>query len=283
MTVTKPSDGLLDPLLDLLVSLLLPASCLGCGAPLPARSGHLGLCGPCRDPLLRPRRADDGVCARCARPLEATALPPGWECGRCRRQPPAYDRLLAAWSYTHPVDAVIRALKFRRLSYLGPQLGRALAERFTVELRREATAAVVPLPLSRWRRLRRGFNQAELLALPLAHHLGVPASRCLRRRTRRAQSSLARHQRGSNPRGAFRVRGPLPGDRLLLVDDVVTTGATLDEAAACLKAAGARHVVAVVAARTPLRAEEAATPKPRRGRKPMGSPPGGENHSHRDI
>lgn len=245
-------------LLDRVLSLLLPAPCLGCGDELPATGASLGLCPACRDALKSPASAGGGLCARCARPLEAAALPAGWECGGCRRHPPSHDRLLAAWSYEPPLDAVVRALKFRRLDYLGPHLGRALLTRLAGGLERAAdgAVAVVPLPLHWRRRLHRGFNQAELLARPVARHLGLPLLGGLRRRrSRPAQSSLTRRRRSGNPRGAFRWWGALPQGPVVLVDDVVTTGATLEAAAACLKAAGVPRVVAVVAARTPLAAE----------------------------
>ncbi len=239
---------------DLLLSALLPAACLGCAAPLGA-AARLGLCAACRGRLRRLGSA----CPLCAAPL-ATTAPVGYVCGRCRARPPAYDRLLALWSYEPPLDAVVRALKFGRLDYLGRHLGLALAEAFgggsgDIGGMGEADV-VVPVPLHWRRRLARGYNQAERIARPIALALDRPFATALRRRRATPpQSGLGRPERLRNPRRAFGVRpataAALAGRTVLLVDDVATTGATLDAAATALKQAGAAAVVAVVAGRTP--------------------------------
>jgi ComF family protein len=237
-------------LLDLLLARALPAACLACHAAAgrPASTG-LGLCPACRG-RLRPLPAA-AACAGCGRPL-AGRLPSGWRCGACRQRPPAYDRLLCGWSYEPPCDAVIAGLKFRRLDYLGAHLAAALHARLGPEL--GGCDVVVPVPLHWRRRLARGFNQAEAIARPLAARLGLPCERLLRRRRATApQSGLDRAARRRNPRGAFAAPRPpaIHGRAVLLVDDVVTTGATLDAAARCLRRAGARAIVALAAARTP--------------------------------
>lgn len=180
------------------------------------------------------------------------ATPPGYACGRCRARPPAFARLLAGWSYEPPFDAVVRRLKFGRLDYLGGHLGRALAAELAGELVLGGGELVVPLPLHWRRRLARGFDQARAIAGPLAAALGLPLVPALRRRRATPpQSGLGRAERLANPQGAFAVRRPasVRGRDLLLVDDVATTGATLDAAARALRQAGAARVVAVVAAR----------------------------------
>lgn len=236
--------------LDRLVHALLPAPCLGCGRPLPATGAALGLCGTCRGSLAPlPREA----CAVCARPLAAHALPADYRCGACRQRPPAFDRLLALWSYRPPLDAVVRGLKFGRLDYLGRHLAAALAEALGDRL--AGCDRVVPVPLHWRRRLARGYNQAERIARPLAGRLGLPYAPALaRRRATPPQSLLGRDDRLANLRKAFRVPRPerVRDLRILLVDDVATTGATLDAAAAALKNAGAAAVTALVAGRTPL-------------------------------
>jgi ComF family protein len=236
--------------IQLLLAHALPATCLACRDAAPAGASiRLGLCPDCRR-RLRPLRAA-ASCAGCGRPL-AGRLPPGWRCGRCRARPQAFDRLLCGWSYEPPCDAVIAGLKFRRLDYLGAHLAAALHVQLGPEV--AGCEVVVPVPLHWRRHLARGYNQAEAIARPLAARLGLPCSRLLRRpRATAPQSALDREARTRNPRGAFRVRRPaaVAGRAVLLVDDVVTTGATLDAAAACLRAAGARRVVALAAARTP--------------------------------
>jgi ComF family protein len=148
---------------------------------------------------------------------------------------------------------VIQGLKFRRLDYLGRQLAMALAD----GLRERLTGfdRVAPVPLHWRRRLARGYNQAERIARPLAARIDLsclPAlSRC---RATPPQSRLGRDERLSNLRKAFRVPRPehVRGLHILLVDDVTTTGATLEAAARALKSAGATAVTALVVARTPL-------------------------------
>lgn len=203
-------------------------------------------------------------CAACGRCLDAAHPPPGYRCGRCRERPPPYDRLVSTWRYQPPLDEVLTGFKFRRLDYLGTQLGRALARIHRDEL--GECGVVVPVPLYWTRHLRRGFNQAALIARPLARALELPLVAALvRRRPTPHQSRLGRRQRRRNLDRAFAVRrgGVLtPPTRkdvaralaarcVLLVDDVTTTGATLEAAAACLKEAGAGRVVALTAARTP--------------------------------
>ncbi len=233
---------------DALLHVLLPSPCLKCGDALPAEA-PLGLCDACRSCLLP---VPPQTCAVCAELLDAFEPPPGYRCGACRETPPAYRRLLSRWLYRDPLDAVIHGLKFGRLDYLGRHLAVALNEGLGEEL--QGFDGVVPVPLHWWRRLSRGYNQAECIARPLAALLGVPLMPALRRARRtRAQTSLGKAARAANLRGAFRVPRPgrVRGLKLLLVDDVATTGATIDAAAAALKRAGAESVTALVAGRTP--------------------------------
>ena len=279
-------------LLGSLQRLLLPASCLCCDRPLGAGRQPLGLCLPCRG-RLRPPAAGCAVCGEPLDAAALRDLADGFACSRCRSLPPAFDRLWAAWSYEGPAAAVIGGLKYRRLDYLGGHLAEAMIDRMAarplarprdgidwIDWLGEAGPQsvgeaqewdlVVPVPLHWRRRLARGFNQAERIARPLAARLGLPYRSLLRRRrATRSQARLGRSARLANPAGAFGVRrglrwrrggrrpgapgGTLGGAHVLLVDDVATTGATLDAAARALRVAGAERVTAVVAARTPDR------------------------------
>lgn len=232
---------------DHLVHALLPAPCLGCGRPLPWSGTELGLCPDCRGKLRQPAAA----CAVCALPMSGV-LPAGWCCADCRERPPAFDRLLALWSYEAPLDVVIQALKFRRLDYLGRHLGEAIAARWEEEMAGADLVVAVPLHWRRW--LSRGYNQAERIARALAGRRDLPLVPALaRRRATPPQTSLGREERKANLRRALRIRNAtrLRGRRVVLVDDVATTGATLEAAATVLKENGAAAVLAVVAGRTP--------------------------------
>lgn len=242
------------------VDLALPASCLACGR-AGEGGGHLGLCLACRGRLKRPAPG----CGRCGEAIPAAAvggLPRPTEsrlCGGCRRDPPPFVALVVPWSYRGPIAAVVRALKFGRLEYLGAHLSQDLA----AEIARAVALddgrgwdAVVPVPLHWRRRWVRGYNQAERIARPLARRLGLPFVEALRRRRATPpQTGLDRKRRLESPRRAFaprRRRGGRPrSGRAILVDDVATTGATLRAAAHALRGAGFEEVLAVAAARTP--------------------------------
>ncbi len=240
-----------DRLLDQLAHFFLPAPCLGCEAALPWRPKALNLCSDCRASI---RRADDEHCRLCG----AETATGAWLCLPCHRSAPSFDSLVAAWSYEPPIDQVILGLTFRRLESLAVPVADALGRELSMAGGHDLVTAV---PLHWRRRLQRGFNQSDLIARPLARRLGLPYRRILRRtQATQAQSGLTRSERQANLRDAFRPLGRLgginvEGARVLLVDDVMTTGATLLEASHALKAIGIRRVTAVVAAQTPYAAQ----------------------------
>ncbi|MEO8198325.1 MAG: ComF family protein [Thermoanaerobaculia bacterium] len=251
------------PLLDLL-DLLWPRHCLACGALVQSGDGlaatlvgapPLGLCGACHRRLVRLDPL--ASCRTCARPL-APALPgPALQrCGVCLADPPAFERLTPLWRYETPLKEVVHALKFGRLDYLGAHFARALGQEFA---RRRSEAEwrppdlVVPVPLPWPRRLARGFNQTELVAGPLARELGRPCPRALVRRFFAPRQTG--QGRGGRSRAAhFEVRDPaaVKGRSILLVDDVLTTGATVRGASAALRRAGAGAIEVAVVGWTPL-------------------------------
>lgn len=226
-----------------------PNPCLACSELIAADSGAVGLCRGCFSTLVP---APTPACVGCGRAIHAAVVPKGYACGECRQEDRAYERLLSAWNYQRPIDDILRALKYRRLDYLGPLLAAHLAERFHRELSEVDT--VIPVPLHWLRRLKRGFNQAEVIARPLAKHLSVPLCHALtRRRATAPQTGLPRSERRNNLAGVFRPAKPrtILGRRVLLVDDVFTTGATVRAAASVLREAGAEVVYALTVARTP--------------------------------
>lgn len=204
------------------------------------------ICRPCRLDLPWVRTA----CPRCARPL-GTGQHPSVPCGRCQRRPPPYARAYAPLHYVFPVDAAIRALKFRADLAYAP----ALAELLAPGIRREAACwdALVPVPLHRWRQALRGFNQAREIATWLSRRVGLPVVELAQRHRRTSpQSTLPARRRRANIRGAFSARAMRPPERILLLDDVMTTGETCGELARVLYSAGVSKVgVACVARATP--------------------------------
>lgn len=205
------------------------------------------------------RRVCDACVARFAQPATRCArcalrVPAGVEvCGACLRAPPLHDACLAALDYAYPWADALAAFKFRG----DPGWARTMASlvRSTpwVEPALEAADKVLPVPLSTERLRARGFNQAALLARQLAPHKADMHS-LLRLQSTEAQSGLARAERLRNLRGAFAVEparaGDLRGLRVVLVDDVMTTGATLHAATHALRDAGVAHVTAIVLMRT---------------------------------
>jgi ComF family protein len=200
------------------------------------------LCEACNADL---PRLGDGLCPRCALDSPGGAL-----CGRCLAHPPHYDATLAALAYRFPADVLVQALKFRGELALAPLLAQLLLERVA---RAEPVQFVVPVPLSRARLAERGCNQA----LEIARHVGretgarLAPDLCERVRDTRAQVNLPWGERARNVRGAFRCAGLVAGATVAVLDDVMTTGATLDAIAQVFKAAGAMRVVNWVVARTP--------------------------------
>jgi ComF family protein len=194
--------------------------------------------------------ADAQRCASCALRLPPSALA-GDRCGRCLREPPHFDASFALADYAPPLDRMIAALKFGGRLPLADAFG-TLLTRAAQPLLREADA-ICPVPLAFERHAERGFNQAHEIARRLAAACGKPlrADILLRTRHTAAQMDLALAERRRNVRGAFVARGELAKMSIVVIDDVMTTGATLDEIAAALKRAGAARVTNLVVARTP--------------------------------
>jgi ComF family protein len=195
------------------------------------------LCAPCDADL---PRLSGTRCPRCA--LDS---PRGELCGRCLSDAPHYDATVAALAYEFPADALVHALKFRGELALASFLGREIARRISaIEI-----DSVVPVPLSAARLRTRGYNHAA----EIARHLlpgKLDLALCERSRDTPPQMDLPFAERRRNVRGAFRCTRALMGASIAVVDDVMTTGATLNELARTLKDAGAARVVNLVVART---------------------------------
>lgn len=180
-------------------------------------------------------------------PCCALPTPGGETCGRCLSESPYFDSTQAVYRYDFPLDKLVQSFKYGHRMALGAYFGRQLAA-----LRRpERADLIIPLPLHLDRLRERGFNQALELARPisLAWHLPIDRKSCQRIRNTPAQTDLPWRGRVKNIRGAFHCSADFTGKRIILVDDVMTTGASLNECARTLKLHGATEVTVLVVAR----------------------------------
>jgi ComF family protein len=232
--------------------LIFPWSCVLCEADVPGLRGPF--CPRCRAELLAASDpAAHPACPRCALPVGPFAdLHRG--CSKCRGHSLGFDAALALGTYEGPLRDLCLRLKHEQNAWLAPWLCDLLAEARRAELARlPGDAWVVPVPLHWWRRLGRGYNQAEALAGGLGRRLGLRVHRPLKRvRSTDRLADKGVTERMGAMRGAFQSRRDpgLRGRTVLLVDDILTTGATSGEAARALKKAGVRRIVAAVLART---------------------------------
>lgn len=228
---------------------LAPPGCCLCGEALAPRS-FPALCTGC---LLDLPGATRPRCARCAQPTDRAA-PACTACATVDPCPPI-AATLAVGDYAPPMDRVVTSLKFGRQIVLAKPLGELLAARWLGNSEPVRLDCLVPVPLGASRLAQRGFNQALEMARAMSRALAVPLPvlprRLLRVRDTPAQSGLGLAERRHNLQGCFVCRGRLDGLHVGLVDDVMTSGSTLAEAARTLRGAGAVRVVALVAARTP--------------------------------
>lgn len=225
---------------------LLPPQCLSCRA-LVDRPGQL-----CPDCWSRIGFIADPVCACCGRPFDYD-LGSGTLCGACVRVPPAYARARSVFRYDDASRPLLLGFKHADRTEAAPALGAWLRRAGSILL--AEADLVAPVPLHRWRLLRRRYNQAALLAGALVRGTAVPAVMDLleRRRATPSQGGLSRAQRRRNVQGAFAVRDRhrdrARGRTVLLVDDVLTTGATAEACTRVLLQAGAARVDVLTLAR----------------------------------
>ena len=226
------------------LDLVFPPECAVCRHALES-SGDGLVCPPCRSQLV-----GTGGCPRCGAG-SAAATADG--CPQCRHERYHFDGVVRLGSYAGALRSAVLAIKRPQRRGLAIALGDLLIDARLAPLASCAVDAVVPVPMHWSRRLWRGANSPETIAERLTRNLGVPlAAHLLARRRRTApQASLPPTRRVRNVRGAFRSgrHADLPGARLLLVDDIMTTGATVNEAARVLRQAGAAAVVVAVLAR----------------------------------
>jgi len=215
-----------------LLNVVLPPVCAGCG-----RVGEL-FCDDCRAAI---RWIEAPVCLNCGRPISQRRE----QCRTCQALPTGLEQIRAATLHVDPVRTVLHKLKYEGFFGLAPTLGQLMVEAWTTWV--QDVDLVIPVPLHQRRRWDRGYNQSELLAKTLTRAINMPSipGALSRHRYTRPQIGLTVQERRDNVSGAFEAEAQLVrGKRVMLVDDVLTTGSTLSAAAAALYNAGASAVTA---------------------------------------
>lgn len=219
-----------------LMAKLFKQSCLLCATKV---DNHLSLCKGCLASL---PLAPTPCCPQCG--LETN----GEICGYCLKNKPNYDTTHALFSYAYPVDAVLQHYKYNHALYLSQTLGRLLQEKMVVI----DCDILIPMPLHPNRIKERGFNQSLEISKVIAkhHHINLDYTSCSRVRNTPPQASLAPKERIKNMKDAFACTADLSGLHIAIIDDVMTTGASLNALSKTLKQAGAITVTCYVVART---------------------------------
>lgn len=228
-------------LLQKLDDAVMPLRCVFCGTRTLPTEGSI--CDGCRDDLPWLENA----CPRCAEPLPG-CQPADVHCPACQSCPSPVSATVAPLLYEFPVDAALKALKFKRRLYYAPAFGDllcAVLDRLPADI-----DALLPVPLHWRRQMWRGFNQAAELCRPVREQAGLPLlGGVVRARATRSQSGLAARERSVNLRHAFAVHKQLSARHVLVVDDVITTGETTRHLAQALLRSGVKKVSVLAVAR----------------------------------
>ena len=232
------------------IRFLLPVDCAACGSPLTDDPIPF-FCAVCWAAILP---LPQSRCTRCDRPFAspvATAYSPDHVCQACMEHPPSYTRAWTLFPYLPPLQEAICLFKYRGKVALASALAHLMIDRLPPL---DPVDLIMPVPLHAQRLREREFNQSLLLADRIARHLTLPISfsNLIRVAPTQAQTTLSRKGRLKNLRRAFSLRHPesIAGRRILLIDDVFTTGTTVNECAKALRKAGASDVFALTLART---------------------------------
>ncbi len=245
----------LKPIVEAFKDFLWPARCAACNEKLAPKDGALEtlpFCTACAMSLLP---IQSPLCTRCGLPFDSAG--PDHLCGECLKDPPPFVRARTLFEYGAAAREAVLRLKYGNTPWVGEVLGRRMSDLLNAPDFADSSAPpdiLVPVPLHRKRLIARGFNQAALLAAPCAALLRRPirANVLLRVRETSPQAGQSRSERFENLRGAFVCarESEVRGRRVLLIDDVITTGATVREAARTLIKGGAISVTVVAFART---------------------------------
>ncbi len=227
--------------INIIQDCLFPPNCILCGN---AGSSSRDICYSCYGQL----PGNDHCCRRCAEILEISAADAGL-CGRCLSHSPVFDLTYAPFIYQGAVSHLITALKFNARYQNARLLGMLLAD--YLKQHADMPDCIIPVPLHKVRYRQRGFNQAIEIGRTVSRELQIPLdlASCLRLRDTPHQTGLAAKQRRKNMKNAFSINKPIDAGHIALLDDVMTTGSTVNELAGLLKKAGALRVDIWVCAR----------------------------------
>ena len=233
-------------MIDRILDFIYPRKCEICKRPVD-RPGRY-LCTDCLNRL--PILPSQGVCRICGR--DAVGNKGEFLCEDCRKHKPGFDRAVTAVSFDGEARELVNAFKFRNSLYLLKDLVDLLEGATRARLKVNEIDLVLPMPSTGWHRFLRGYNQCEYLARALAKRLGKRYNRWLLKRvgSPRRQGELNESERLENVIGTFALRRPINVDTVLVVDDIMTTGATLSECAKTLKKAGVHRVFTASVARS---------------------------------
>lgn len=249
MQILKHHFAKTKPIVGSIVNTLFPARCAACSE---LTESHGSLCATCWQNI---HFIADPICCKCGLPFEYN-IGEKAVCGRCMEHKPAYTEARAIFKYDENSRSQVLALKYHDKTQLAPIFGRWLAR--IAGTYKDKAQFIMPVPLHPMRIVTRRYNQAALLSYALSEHIGLPVlhNTLLRTRMTPTQSGLTRRQRADNMRGAFRVpekkREVIKGNSVILIDDVMTTGATLEACARALHDAGVQDVYVLTLARTVL-------------------------------
>lgn len=229
------------------LNMLYPRRCIGCGETTPQPFQHI-----CWECWTDAAKIEPPFCNLCGDPVSG-AIEHEFICYACAAEQPAFDGARSAARYDGVVGQALRQLKYEQALWLVPDLAELLHRCLMAEYPALHVDLIIPVPLHPVRRRTRGFNQSALLARELGHRCGVPNAANILRRTRPtlSQTHLTAQERTSNVTGAFgrRRTARIKGKQILLVDDVMTTGATVNACAKALKVGGAKAVHVITVAR----------------------------------
>lgn len=206
-----------------------------------SHGGDLALCAGCLEDMPWHQQS---VCPQCALPSYQGQL-----CGNCLQSAPAFDSTRALFRYEYPLDAMLQRYKYQQSLHIAKTFSHLMQEKFSIQ---HDFGRIITMPLHPKRLAERGFNQSLEIAKLVAKKLGIAldTTSCSRIKFSPPQASLPLKTRIKNMRGAFSCHEDLRGQHVILMDDVMTTGASLHELAATVKSAGASHVECWVVART---------------------------------